>query len=92
MALLKEIKTVYGVSASYWRIVETNINWLSRCAHVTIAGYVDGEARNTGNQPLMLMHFDFFDYNFPFTKEEAVRREAYEAIKTMPEFAGAEDC
>lgn len=66
MALSKQKQTSYGVPVSYWRIIETNINWDAYHCNVCLAGYVSPEARASGAKPVLAETFVFSGANFPF--------------------------
>ena len=67
MALIKPIVTPYdSITADYWKIVATNINWLSKTAHVELAGWLTEEARRAGKSPIMSRTFEWHANNFPF--------------------------
>lgn len=88
MALYKQKEDIYGNSGiKYWRIIETNIDWANRQSHITLAGYVDKQARMDGKQPLECVSFDWNGDDFPFSinvldqEGENIVRVAYEKIK-----------
>jgi hypothetical protein len=95
MALKIEKDTNYGVSATYWKIIETNINYLSKNSRVVVAGYIDQKARDNGKEPLAGFGFDWNGEEFPFSvdalTEENPVKIAYEKIKKIPEWELTED-
>ena len=93
MALIKKIKTNLGIDATYWKIVDLNINWLDKTSHISLLGWVDKNARDNGLKPLTQRNFDFNNVEFPFIDEEPQneRETAYNKIKQSEEFADAED-
>jgi hypothetical protein len=109
MALQLTVASPYdGDIDGYWKIIETNINWLSRGSHVTIACYVNKQARIDGKQPILTRSFDWSGQDdFPFDLElldqenENVIHMSYEKIKESKldengvesnEFVNAVDC
>lgn len=94
MALLKTIPTAYGVDAEYWKVVETNTDWLNRRSHVTMHGWLDQQARVDDKTPLTSRVYDWLGDDFPFVESEPQneREIAYLKIKADAEFSGAEDC
>lgn len=87
MALQITIPDCYGNGGSkYWKIIETNINWLNSTAHVTVGGWVSEQARLDGKDPLDTRSYDFMADNFPFVISELDKEGvntlsvAYEAI------------
>lgn len=88
MALQKEIKQDDGVTTSYHRILffRAVIN-----SHVSIAvlSYVDEASRErelTGDRPYKISA----TYERPYVENMTIE-EAYEYLKTLPDFEGAED-
>lgn len=71
----------------YFKIVETNINWLTRSAHIVLAGWINEQARLDGKEPMDTKSFDLAGDEFPFDieklSEEGVNTlsVAYEVIK-----------
>lgn len=58
MALIKQIDTTAGASASYWRITRASYDYAGRRVVFEIEGYVSEEARHDGKAALTVMHFD----------------------------------
>jgi hypothetical protein len=88
MALQITLPDRYGNGGTkYWKIIETNINWLNSTAHVVMAGWVSEQARLDGKEPLDSIAYDFTADNFPFVISELDKEGvntltvAYEAIK-----------
>ena len=103
MALDIKKDTMYGISATYFKILETNINYLNGVCHVTLAGYADKVARDAGAEPLMLIHFDWPEgpdgvvKNMPITISEQNKLDkntvsiAYTVIKSLSAWKNALD-
>ena len=51
MAIARSIETVFGVTATYWRIIRTNESF-DGMTEIYIAGYADETARRAGKAPL----------------------------------------
>lgn len=90
MALFKEIKQPDGVITDYHRILflQTTVNQQNSIA---VLSYVssevrDGEKKNNSNRPYIQSKTYETDYNPDMTIEEA-----YEFLKTLPEFKDAEN-
>lgn len=85
MALDKKIQTNFGVDATYWKVVEVNINWHANCVHITMLGWVDRIARDSGKQPIDQRTFDWNGEDFPFVDKEPQneRAQAYGKIKSL---------
>jgi len=105
MALIKSTNLPYDGEAveAYWKIIETNINWLTKSSHVTISAWIDQEARENGKQPFTSRSFDWSGDEFDFDVEGKLVSQAYIKIKaetvkdqegneTPGEFANAVDC
>lgn len=90
MALFKEIKQPDGVITDYHRILflQTTVNLQNSIA---VLSYVssevrDGEKKNNSNRPYMRSKTYETDYDPDMTIEEA-----YEFLKTLPDFKDAGD-
>ncbi len=89
MALQISIPNNYGTNTTYWKIVDLNINWLTKSSHVTLCGWVDKDARLDGKQPTDQRTYDWSGDDFPFDiavlDEEDVNglKIAYEKIKSL---------
>jgi len=82
MALIKSTNLPYDGEAveAYWKIIETNINWLTKSSHVTISAWIDQEARENGKQPFASKSFDWSGADFPFGIE-TLDEEGNNAVK-----------
>lgn len=87
MALKLKRDDQYGNGGiEYWKIVQTNINWLNNTSHVVLAGFLNQQTREDGKQPMQLENFDWSGDDFPFSIEEMnkldnnVVKIAYEKI------------
>jgi len=91
MALVLAKATNYGVDAAYWKVAVTNINWHSRAAHVDLLGFVSEDARRTEKNPIAVCSYDWSGEGFPFDLERNIVADTYAQVKTLEEWAGAED-
>lgn len=100
MALLKTFPTDYSenIQAVYWKIVESNINWLDSIAHVVIAGYVSEADRMAGMRFIATRSYDWSGDDFPFPPDNLPQLTLaqafgmiYAKIKLTDEFLDAED-
>ena len=66
MALKKEKTLPTGHVIEYWRVVETNINYVDRVARITLGGYLNRASRLAGARPAETIAFDFSLETFPF--------------------------
>lgn len=105
MALLKTVTLPSGVVATYHRVTKiTGLDFVNLGARVTVESYVSEDSRRAGATPIPGTAQEYFlgtpqgigAPTFPFTTEalEAATPQAivYAYLKTLPEFAGAEDC
>lgn len=88
MALRINLPDQYGNGGvEHWSVIETNINWLNRTAHVVLAGWVNEKAKTDGKQPLDSKSYDYDSATFPFDEEAlkgegvSTRTVAYAEIK-----------
>lgn len=85
MALLKSIEVNNsGIFATYWNVIQLNVNYLARTAHVQLAGYLTEQARRDGKMPIDFRTYDFDQDNFPFIGNEPIseRQEFYTWLMT----------
>lgn len=50
----------------YYKIIETNINYLYNTAHVSMGGWLDKASRDDGKNPIISESFDWSGDEFPF--------------------------
>lgn len=94
MALKKTQMTNYGVSGEYWRVAQTNINWDTMMTHIEVLQYVNQDIRRAENKPIGAMSFDISILPYMALNIGPVMNVAavvYGILKTLPEFAEAED-
>lgn len=96
MAFLKVLERADGTSCEYWRVYETNICWAEQTAHVTLAGYLNKEARDAGKRPMETKSFDYAPVDFPFPLNKLGEPDTnpisvtYETLKAVPKEASAD--
>lgn len=91
MALEKAIETSYGVTASYHKITVTNIDWHNRVANITIAGFIDNAARNTGKIDILKSNYYWAGDDFVFAPDTNVLAVAYAKLKALEQWSDAID-
>ena len=90
MALLKEVMTSYGVNATYWKVIITQINWEKSIAIFKLAGWISEEASSL-YEPIQINTIEFSGVDFIFTSESDILVQAYNSIKTKAEWIDALD-
>jgi hypothetical protein len=73
MALLKSVKTEYGIDATYWNIYSINEDFKNKLLEVAINGYVNKEVRDENHNPVAWQ-------NLQFTGDEYIKDATREAI------------
>lgn len=107
MSLFIAKPTPFGsIKATYWKVIQTEINWHAKLARVQLAGYVDEQSYKDKAQPIAVVQFEFhgervffnlgsnqvqFDCPFPFAADQPVVATAYNAIKKLETWDTAED-
>lgn len=93
MALNKQIGTIYGIAASYWKITDISLNSIDGTAHIVISGYYDQSCRVNGSSPMRQIEYNAtaeqVQTYFPTGLDIA---QIYMFIKAQTEFVFAEDC
>jgi len=94
MALQKNIESQSGAIATYHKIMENSIDWVQKAAVITMASYVDKNARDNDKAPLMYGRYQWGGGDFPYGTDESenIREVTYDKLKTLPEWADAVDC
>jgi len=88
MALLKAVKTEFGIDANYWNIIAIKEEFKSKVIEVLMAGYISKEIRDAdvdfvSSKMITLNGEDYI--------ADVTRATIYEKLKTI-EFVNAEDC
>jgi hypothetical protein len=91
MALKKQIDTKYGVTAEYHEILETYINWHQQGAIIRAGVFVNQEAKLAGSSPIAVREYSIQPSGFPFLPDRPIMADAYNYLKTLPDYADAED-
>lgn len=90
MALYKAIKQDDGVTTNYHRIlfVQTTVN---RQNSIAVLSYVDSDVRENEKEHIMLQPYQkSITYETAYDPTMTIE-SAYEYLKTLPQFEGAED-
>lgn len=100
MALHQIIQHQTGAYCSYWRVVQTNLDYSSKSGTIVAYGYVSEEARNSNKSQLDNRVFnvgvhDFETYFMPSNINPLninQVKNSYIYMKTMEEFSTSTDC
>jgi len=88
MALLKAVKTNYGIDATYWNIFSITEDFKNKNLEVVINGYVSKEVRDENHNPVAWQNLTFTGDDYI---KDATREAVYLALKAK-DFADAKDC
>jgi hypothetical protein len=88
MALLKSVKTNFGIDATYWNISSIVEDFRTKNVVAVIVGYVSKEARNNNDYPITSDNLTFAGDDYI---KDATREAVYLALKTK-DFSDAKDC
>jgi len=95
MALRKSIDSNYGVPATYWHILRTDVNWKTLRASIEVVGYVNEEARRNNKDQVLskIVNIDISGITFiPMQNLFELASIVYGFVKLqIPEFSDAED-
>jgi hypothetical protein len=87
MALLKSVKTNYGIDATYWNIFSINEDFKNKINEIVVVGYISQDARLADSNPVSWQNLQFTNDEYI---KDATRALVYVALKTK-EFADAQD-
>ncbi len=87
MALLKAVKTNFGVDANYWNIFSIQEDFKNKMNEVVIVGYASKEVRDANLDPISWSNLTF---NGDEYIKDATRPLVYGALKAK-DFADAQD-
>jgi len=87
MALLKAVKTNYGIDATYWNIFSIMEDFKNKNVEVVIVGYTSKEVRDADLDPVSWSNLTF---NGDEYIQDATRAEVYKALKAK-DFSDATD-
>lgn len=90
MALYKDIRQSDGVVTKYHRIlfIQQTVN---RQNSIAVLSYVDQESRNDETTAVIEQPYQkSITYELPYDPDMTIE-SAYDWLKTLPQFAGAED-
>ena len=89
MALYKEVRQDDGVVTNYHRILYI-MQTLNRRNSIAVLSYVDSESRADDNGSDITPYQRAVTYEFDYVPD-LTAEAAYNLLKTLPEFEGAED-
>lgn len=90
MALYKEIRQDDGVTTSYHRVLYV-MHTVNRQNSIAVLSYVDAESRNDEKENIMTQPYQkSVTYETEYDETMTVE-SAYEYLKTLPQFEGAEN-
>lgn len=90
MALYKEIRQSDGVVTNYHRILSVT-QTVNRQNSIAVLSYVDAEARNDEKESILSQPYSK-SITYETTYDDTMTAEtAYDWLKTLPQFEGAED-
>lgn len=84
MALQKSIRQEDGITTTYHRILSLN-SYINSHIAIAVLSYVDSDSRQLENA-----YIHAITYNTGY-KENMTIEQAYDYLKTLPEFEGAKD-
>jgi hypothetical protein len=87
MALLKAVKTNYGIDATYWNIFSINEDFKNKNLEVVVVGYASKAVRDENLDPCAWQNLTL---NGDEYIKDATREAVYLALKAK-DFADAED-
>jgi hypothetical protein len=87
MALLKAVKTNFGVDANYWNIFSVQEDFKNKTNEIVIVGYTSKEVRDANLDPVSWQNLSFSDKDYI---QDATRAEVYKALKAK-DFSDAQD-
>jgi len=87
MALLKSVKTNYGIDATYWNIYSIKEDFKNKLLDVVINGYVSKEVRYQSFEPCAWQNLQFTGDDYI---KDATREAVYLALKAK-DFSDAVD-
>ena len=89
MALYKEIRQEDGVTTKYHRILFVQ-NMINSHTSIAVLSYVDSESRRDEVESLYQPYRQSVTYETEYNADMTAET-AYDYLKTLPEFEGAED-
>jgi hypothetical protein len=88
MALLKAVKTNYGIDATYWNIASVNENFNDKTLEVVMFGYISQEVRASDLAPVSWQNITLINNDYI---QDATRTLVYPVLKAKY-FSDAQDC
>jgi len=87
MALLKSVKTVFGIDANYWNIFSISEDFKNKSLEIVINGYVSKDVRDENHNPVAWNNLTFTGDDYI---KDATREAVYLALKAK-DFSDAVD-
>jgi len=78
MALLKIVKTQFGIDATYWNIFSIAEDFKNKSIEVVVVGYASKEIRLSDNDPISWQNLNFNGDDYI---KDATREQIYLALK-----------
>ena len=88
MALLKAVKTNYGIDATYWNIGAINTDFKNKTIEVVMFGYLSQDNKNANAEPVAWKNITLSDDDYI---ADATRALVYPVLKAKY-FSDAQDC
>jgi hypothetical protein len=87
MALLKAVKTTFGIDANYWNIYSIKEDFKNKSIEIVINGYISKEVRDENHNPVGWANLIFTGNDYI---KDATRESMYLALKAK-DFSDAQD-
>lgn len=92
MAIIKEVKSSYGCSAKYHKVLAISINYQIKKIIICVASFIDKEARANNYEPLDMVDVEVPTEDYPHFLTKPAIEAAYSWLKTNAVgFEDAED-
>lgn len=91
MALKLSVQHDSGAVADYWRVEGLAINIAGLAAEVTLALYLNEEARRTNKRPIYRLPIELPAVELIKESKKDPVAKAYDLIKAIPKWASAQD-
>ena len=89
MALFKDVRQDDGVTTSYHRILYIQLT-TNKQNSIAVISYVDEEARESEKDSIIQPYNKSVTYETSYDENMTIEK-AYDYLKTLPEFEGADD-
>ena len=89
MAVVKELKSTYGISPSYHRVLCVSLNAIEQKVIICVGSYMDKQRRQEGYEPIDAIDIDVPKEDYSFFLDGNIIAKVYEWLKANVE--GLED-